>query len=115
MSKFFLCAPQKGQGADIVKEKLNEIFEKYPLLKKEYVKYNASKDYFLIVFKNSSTFEVATTLNSQRGERKHAGIIDEVRDHDGTALNEIVLPLLNVDRRTVTGELDEEEPNQQQI
>lgn len=36
-------------------------------------------------------------------------------DHDGTALNEIVLPLLNVDRRTVTGELDEEEPNQQQI
>lgn len=78
-SKFFLCAPQKGQGADILKEKLNEIFEKFPLLKEEYLKYNASKDYSLIVFKNGSTFEVATALQSQRGERKHAGIIDEVR------------------------------------
>lgn len=63
-SKFFLCAPQKGQGADILKEKLNEIFEKFPLLKEEYLKYNASKDYSLIVFKNGSTFEVATALQS---------------------------------------------------
>ena len=36
-------------------------------------------------------------------------------DHDGTVLTEVVLPLMNVDRRTVTGELDEEEPNQQQL
>lgn len=42
------------------------------------------------------------------------GIIDEVRDHDGTTLSEVVLPLMNVDRRTVLGELDETEPNQGQ-
>ena len=43
------------------------------------------------------------------------GIIDEVRDHDGDVLAEVVLPLMNVDRRTVTGDIDLTEPNQQQI
>lgn len=38
----------------------------------------------------------------------------EILDHDGTTLNEIVLPLMNVDRRTILGELDETEPNQAQ-
>lgn len=36
-------------------------------------------------------------------------------DHDGDVLAEVVLPLMNVDRRTVTGDIDLTEPNQQQI
>lgn len=43
------------------------------------------------------------------------GIIDELRDHDGDLLSEVVLPLMNVDRRTENGTLDLSEPNQQQI
>ena len=39
------------------------------------------------------------------------GIIDEVRDHDGVTLTEIVLPLMNVDRRDAQGDIDPTEPN----
>ena len=46
------------EGAKIAKEKLDEIFVKFPLLQKEYIKYNASKDYVTIVFKNGSVFDV---------------------------------------------------------
>lgn len=43
------------------------------------------------------------------------GIIDEIRDHDGITLTEIVLPLMNVDRRDAQGDVDPTEPNQQQV
>ena len=70
-SKFFICAPGKEQGAKIAKEKLDEIFQKFPLLKNEYVKYNASKDYVTIIFKNGSVFDVVGALDSTRGGRRN--------------------------------------------
>ena len=112
--KFFICAPGKEQGAKIAAEKLKEIWTIFPFLEKELLKKNMSKDYVTLVFKNGSVFDVVGALDSTRGGRRHAGIIDEVRDHDGTTLSEVVLPLMNVDRRTVLGELDETEPNQGQ-
>lgn len=57
-SKFFICAPGKEQGAKIAQEKINEILEKFPLLKNEIVKYNKGKDYTTLVFKNGSIFDV---------------------------------------------------------
>lgn len=114
-SKFFLCAPGKSQGVSIASEKINEILDLFPILEKELVKKNMSNDYVKLVFRNGATFEIIGALGSTRGERKHGGIIDEVRDHDAQVLTEIILPLMNVDRRTVRGELDPTEPNQQQI
>ena len=43
------------------------------------------------------------------------GLIDEIRDHDGEILNAVVLPLMNVSRRTPRGEVNINEPNQQQL
>lgn len=43
------------------------------------------------------------------------GLIDEVRDADETAINEIVLPLLNVSRRLPDNTVNEKEINQQRI
>lgn len=43
------------------------------------------------------------------------GLIDEIRDHDGDVLNEIVLPLMNVSRRTVRGDVNPYEPHQCQF
>ena len=112
--KFFICAPGKEQGAKIAQEKLKELWTIFPFLEHELVKKNMSKDYVTLVFKNGSVFDVVGALDSTRGGRRHAGIIDETRDHDGQTLTEVVLPLMNVDRRTVLGELDESEPNQAQ-
>lgn len=54
-------------------------------------------------------------MNSQRGGRRGAGLIDEVRDHSPDEINDIVLPLLNVSRKTKMGDLNPYEPHQVQL
>ena len=49
-------------------------------------------------------------LNSTRGNRANAGILDEFRDHDANDINEIILPLLNVDRQMKNGDKNQFEP-----
>lgn len=66
-------------------------------------------------FRNGSQFDVVSALDSQRGGRRNGGLIDEARDHDETAINEIVLPLMNVSRRLPDNTINEKEPNQQRI
>lgn len=119
-TKRFICAPNKNQAAQIAKEKIIEIYEKFPLLKKEVIggeisdtPGNFGKDYVTIKFRNGSQFDVVGALDSQRGGRRNGGLIDEIRDHDETALNEIVLPLMNVSRRLPDNTVNDKEPNQQ--
>lgn len=91
-SKVFICAPGKEQTGKIAVEKLSEIWELFPILETEVLSKNFTKDNVRIVFRNNSIFDVVYAGDSQRGGRRHAGIIDEVRDHDADTLNEIVLP-----------------------
>ena len=116
-SKVFICAPTKQQGAKVAKEKVEEILDKFPLLRKELVKdnYTSGTDYLRMAFRNGSIFDIVAAIDSTRGGRRHSGIIDETRDHDADTLNEIVLPLLNVDRRTKAGLVNPKEPQQTQI
>lgn len=118
----FICAPNKKQGAQIAKEKLIEIFSKWPLLRREVIggdvnetPGNYGTDYVLIKFRNGSTFEVCGALESTRGQRKYGGLIDEIRDHEEQPISEIVLPLLNVSRRMPDNTVNPREPNQQTI
>ena len=74
----FICAPNKIQSAQIAKEKLFEIYDRYPLLRKEIIGGDVSdtpgnfgKDYILLKFRNGSTFEIVGALESTRGQRKH--------------------------------------------
>lgn len=66
-------------------------------------------------FRNGSQFDVVGALDSQRGGRRHGGLIDEIRDHEEQPINEIVLPLMNVSRRLPDNTVNEKEPNQQVI
>ena len=120
--KVFICAPNKSQGAQIAKEKLTEIFRYWPLLRKEVVggevsdtPGNYGKDYVSLKFRNGSVFDVVGALESTLGGRRHSGLIDEIKNHDETAINTIVLPLLNVSRRLPNGATNPKEPNQQVI
>ena len=113
--KEFICAPGKEQSAKIAKEKLSEIFGIWPLLEKELDKQNYGKDYVELFFKNGSKFDVVGALDSARGGRRHGGLVDEIRDHDGDLINGVVLPLMNVSRRTVSGQLNPHEPHQCQF
>ena len=121
-TKRFICAPNKTQAAQIAKEKIVEIYDRWPLLRKEVLggeisdtPGNFGKDYVTLKFRNGSQFDVVGALDSQRGGRRHGGLIDEVRDHDETPINEVVLPLLNVSRRLPDNTVNETEPNQQRI
>ena len=121
-TKRFICAPNKTQAAQIAKEKIVEIYDRWPLLRKEIIggeisdtPGNFGKDYVTLKFRNGSQFDVVGALDSQRGGRRHGGLIDEVRDHDETPINEVVLPLMNVSRRLPDNSVNEKEPNQQRI
>ena len=121
-TKRFICAPNKTQAAQIAKEKIVEIYDRWPMLRKEIIggeisdtPGNFGKDYVTLKFRNGSQFDVVGALDSQRGGRRHGGLIDEVRDHEETPINEVVLPLMNVSRRLPDNTVNEKEPNQQRI
>ena len=121
-TKRFICAPGKGQSAQIAKEKIVEIYDRWPLIRKEIVggeisdtPGNFGKDYVTLKFRNGSQFDVVGALDSTRGGRRHGGLIDEVRDHEEQPINEIVLPLMNVSRRLPDNTVNDNEPNQQRI
>ena len=121
-TKRFICAPGKGQSAQIAKEKIVEIYDRWPLLRKEVVggdisdtPGNFGKDYVTLKFRNGSQFDVVAPLDSTRGGRRQGGLIDETRDHEEAPINDIVLPLLNVSRYLPDNTVNEKEPNQQRI
>ena len=121
-TKRFICAPGKGQSAQIAKEKIVEIYDRWPLIRKEIIggevsdtPGNFGKDYVTLKFRNGSQFDVVGALDSTRGGRRHGGLIDEVRDHEEAPINEVVLPLMNVSRRLPDNTVNEKEPNQQRI
>lgn len=78
--KFFIVAPGKAQSAKIAKEKIYEIWDLLPILKREIIgDGNFGGDYVRLTFRNGSVFDVVSALNSQRGGRRHGGLIDETR------------------------------------
>ncbi len=116
-----IVAPNKSQASKITKQKVQEIWRIWPLLKNELELYNGEphanfgKDYVELFFKNGSKLSVVGALDSDRGIRTHATLIDEARDHDGDAIAEIILPQMNVSRRTVSGLVNEKEAINTQV
>ena len=104
-----IVAPNKSQAAKITKQKVEEIWRIWPILKGEIEPYqggvhaNFGKDYVEIFFKNGSRLSVVGALDSDRGIRTHATLIDEARDQDGDLISEVILPQMNVSRRMANG------------
>lgn len=118
--KVFICANTKQQAAQITKEKLYEIYDHWPLLKKEVVgnelkEYpgNFGKDYVQLRFRNGSILDVVLAGDTARGGRRHGGLIDEIRDADGDMINNVVLPWVNVSRFLPDNTVNPYEPNQE--
>ena len=121
----FICAPVKKQTAEIAREKIQEdLWVKFPLLKNEMIKlpqpgkkpkdpYVIGGDYATYYFSNGSVLDVIGS--NIRGGRRHSGDIEEVIDHEATYLNEKVIPLMNVARRTSKGKVNPKEPNAAKI
>ena len=110
----FLVAPGASQGVEIAQEKINIILNTWPLLSQEIAKKNESQKEINLFFKNGSNFDVLTVTSKSRGLRRNAGIIDETRDHVAEKLNQIVIPVMNISRRTASGAYNQYEKHQPQ-
>lgn len=120
-AKLFITSGGKEQASGIAKEKVDELCNLIPGLKKEIdwrpgKGTKTGKDDVVYVFKNKSQLDIAAAKQSSRGKRKHGGLVEEVILVDGTLLNEIIIPMMNVARRAGNGEVDPAETlNKSQI
>ena len=112
-AKLFIASGGKEQAANIAKEKVEELIDLLPSLRKEIDwrpgKTQFAKDYVRVQFKNGSRLDIVAVRESTRGGRRHGGLIEEVILVDGEKLNTVILPLMNVSRRAMTGEVDPRE------
>ncbi|MCI1763647.1 DNA-packaging protein [Heyndrickxia oleronia] len=113
--KLFICSGGKEQAANIAKEKIEELWDLFPILHREIKYHQFTKDYVKLVFQNGSKLDIVAVQNSTRGGRRHAGLIEETILVDGQKLSEVIIPLMNVDRRAKNGEVDPNEPHKSQI
>lgn len=72
--KLFVCSGGKEQAANIAKEKIEELWENFPILHKEVRHHQFSKDYVRLEFHNGSKMDVVAVRDSTRGGRRHAGL-----------------------------------------
>lgn len=110
-TKLFTCAVGKEQAAKITADNINDIFEHYPLLKKEVKTFVENKDYTKLIFYNGSKYDVVQMRDSTRGGRRYGGAIEEISDKkfDGNILNAVVIPLMANDRIAACSGVDPEE------
>ena len=119
-SKLFVTSGGKEQASGILKEKVQEICTLVPGFAKEIDwgrgKTLEGKDYCKYVFKSGSYIDNLGASEKSRGKRRHGGLVEECVGVDGTILNEVIIPVMNVSRRLPDGTShDEEVLNKSQI
>lgn len=116
----FVTTGGKEQAAGIAREKVEELCKLIPGLNNE-IDWSrgaskASKNMVEYKFKNGSKLDIVAAQQSSRGKRATGGLMEEVILIDKTQLNEVIIPLMNVDRRLSDGTRDENEiTNKSQI
>lgn len=95
------AAPNKSQSAQIGKQTVGDLLNRFPLLNNELDgPVVGGKDYFEVRFKNKSKIEITAALDSTRGRRFDQIDVDEARDQDGDAVNGILVPTVSKVRTT---------------
>lgn len=107
-ARMFATSGTKEQVANIARDKITEICDLIPGIKNEIDwrpgKTTFSKDFVQVTFKNGSKFDIVAARDSARGGRRHSGILEEVILLDGTMVNQVILPLMNVSRKLPNGQ-----------
>lgn len=116
-NRLFICAPGKEQAAKIAAEKLEEVFEHYPLLRNEVKTLTQTKDYVRVVFYNGSRYDVVQMSDASRGGRRYGGAVEEIADKkfNGDILNSVVIPLMANNRTSMNGKSDPKELHKSEI
>lgn len=115
-AKLGMASNVKNQSAGILSSKVDELCRLIPALKDEIewdtrsstAKTVISKDRVSYYFKNGSILENVAAAESSRGRRYQSILVEEAAQIDGKILNEVLLPMLNVERK-VNGVIDKNE------
>lgn len=118
----FVTTGGKEQATSITKQKVEEWFDLVPALRNE-VDWRpgkgtkpTGKDDICYKFKNGAKLSIVGASQKSRGGRKTGGLVEEVITVDQTILNEVIIPMMNVDRRLGDGtRRPEESVNKSQI
>ena len=118
--ELFITTGGKEQAASITVAKIDEICRLIPSLNNEINwdrgQSKKSKDNVEYIFKCGSKINILAARESTRGQRRTGGLMEECVLIDQTALNEIIIPTTNVDRRLADGgRCPEEVVNKSQI
>lgn len=112
-AKLFVTSGGKEQASSILKAKVQELCHLIPALHEEIDwrrgKTMEGKDYVRYIFKNGSVLDNIAARETSRGQRRHGGLMEECVGIDGTILNEVIIPTMNVSRRGAWGDKDDKE------
>lgn len=112
-AKLFVTSGGKEQASSILKAKVQELCHLIPALHEEIDwsrgKTMEGKDYVRYLFKNGSVLDNIAARETSRGQRRHGGLMEECVGIDGTILNEVIIPTMNVSRRGAWGDKDDSE------
>ena len=113
-STIAFAAPNKTQSAQIGRQTVNDLLNRFPILNMELDgPVIGGKDYFEVRFRNGSKIEITAALESTRGRRFDAMDVDEARDQDGDNVNGILVPTVSKTRVTAgQGIVNPYEPHQ---
>ena len=119
-SKLFVTSGGKEQSSGILKEKVEEICQLVPGFAHEIDRARGKsvegKDYCKYIFRNKSYIDNLSASEKSRGKRRHGGLMEECVGIDGTILNEVIIPVMNISRRLPNNTtVDEEVLNKSQI
>lgn len=121
-SNIMIASEVKGTVIKIAEAKFEEIFNHWPLLRKELATrtedgktgVKSSSNYYELKFKNGSQITVVSK-DTSRGLRATAAILEEAALIEETPYNEVLLPQMNIKRREVDGSINPDEPSAAQI
>lgn len=113
-SKRFVVSQFKKASLSITKQKLEEIWTYWPLLKQEILTSHMATDYIELIFKNGSTLQILSLSASSRGNRATGGTVEEAALVDGDLLAEVIIPMMNIPRQSLAGGSNPTEPHAQQ-
>lgn len=108
-----ITASTKESAVSIWEDKHNEILEFYPALKDEIKTARFSKDTGYVEWVNGSWMDALANTQQSKGKRRRRGGLEESNLIDKDVLEDAVLPIFNIPRRTLGNIIDPEELNGQ--
>lgn len=96
-----MTAQTKENAANLIDEKWREVEKHFPMLKKEVVNYQKSKDSARLLFTSGGSIDTLANQQSTKGARRKRLNIEEAALLNNDLFQDVLEPIVNVPRRTI--------------